>query len=211
MRRFFYILTACLLYLLLSSESCNSNRHNSFIAHDAELTRAAEDLKNEFKSDELTEKSLDAFEVKAKQKLVDLSDYLTIYSAKSTDESFRTQARQMIRDLFASENVWINELLLNESDRKDILINDFLNQKFGYNSMNLTFDSIQISEPFHKSKELNYAGSLRFSRSLKAMTSTDTLIAAPVRMEVEIFVSKVKKAFGNDTLLVWNVSLGNIQ
>lgn len=211
MRRFLYILTACFLYLLLCSDSCNSNRQDSSVAQEAALTREVEDLKNEFKSDELTLKSLDAFQVKAKQKLVDLSDYLTIYSAKSTDESFRTQARQMIRDLFVSENVSINELLLNEPDRKSILINDFLNRKVEYNFLNLKFDSIRISEPLRLTNELNYAGSLKFSRFLKTGTLTDTMITAPAKMEVEIFVSKVKKAFGNDTLQVWNVSLGNIQ
>ena len=211
MRRFSYILTACLLYLLLCSDSCNSNRQDRSVEHEAALAQDVEDLKNEFKSDELTEKSLNAFEVKAKQKLVDLSDYLNIYTVKSTDESFRIQARQMIQDLFISENVRINDLLLNEPDRKDISITDFLNRKFQYNLLNLKFDSIRISEPLHRTNELNYTGSLKFSRFMKALTSTDTLIVSPTKMEVEIFVSKVKKAFGNDTLQVWNVSLGNIQ
>ncbi|HAQ18646.1 MAG TPA: hypothetical protein DCR40_05340 [Prolixibacteraceae bacterium] len=210
MRKFSYILVVIIGYLLLSSKSCDSGQQNSAAMHETELMRDMEDLKNEFESDELTEKSLNAFEIKAKQKLVDLSDYLVIYTAKTIDESFRTQARQMIRDLFASENVRLNGLLLNESDRKGFLINDFLNKKSGYNSIDLKFYSIRISESLHRINEMNYAGRLRFSRFLKAETSTDTLIIEPAKMEVEIFVSKVNKAFGNDTLQIWNVSLGNI-
>jgi hypothetical protein len=209
MRRFLYILTTCLLYLLLSSESCNS-RQDSAASQEAELTKDVAVLKSEFESDELSEKSLHAFEIKAKQKLVDFSDYLNIYTVKLTDESFRTQARQMILDLFISENIRINCRLLNEPDRKDIPVNDFLNEKFGYDFLNLKFDSIRISQPLHLKNGLNYSGSLRFSRFLETRTSSDTLIKAPAKMEVEIFVSKIRKAFGRDTLQIWNVSLGNI-
>ncbi len=209
MRGFLYILTACLLYLLLSSESCNS-RQDSAASQDAELTKDLSVLKSEFESDELSEKSLHAFEIKAKQKLVDFSDYLNIYAVRPTDESFRNQARQMIQNLFVSEKVRINNRLLNEPDRNDLTVNDFLNEKFGYDFLNLKFDSIRISQPLHLKNGLNYSGSLKFSRILKANTSADTLMTSPARMEVEIFVSKVKKAFGNDTLQVWNVSLGNI-
>jgi len=211
MRRFLYILTACLLYLLLSSESCNSTRQDSSAAHEAELMNAVADLNNEFKSNFLSEKSLIAFETKAKQKLVDFSDYLSIYETKSTDETFRTQAREMILNLFVSENVRINGLLLNEPERKDLLINDFLNRKFEFDSFELKFDSIKISEPLRRMNEMNYTGSLIFFRFQQAGISADTLIAAPAPMKVEIFVSKVKKSFGNDTLQVWNVLLGNIQ
>jgi len=210
MREFSYILAACILYLLLSSESCNS-RQDSSVAKEAELTQAVEVLKNEFESDELSERSLPAFEIKAKQKLVDFSDYLNIYAVKPIDESFKSQAHQMIMDLFVSENVRVNNLLLNEPDRKDIPINDFLKGNFRYKFLNLKFDSIQISEPLRRTNKMNYAGSLKFSRIMKSRTSTDTLITAPAKMEVEIFVSKIKKTFGNDTLQIWNVSLGNMK
>jgi hypothetical protein len=211
MKNFSYILVAILAYLMLSSKSCESDRKDSSEIHEAELTKAMVDLKNEFKSDELSKKSLRAYEVKARQKLVDFSDYLSIYSVKPIDESFRIQARQMILDLFVSDHVRINALLLNESDRESILIGDFLSKNFGYNSIKLVFDSVKIAKPLCRSDGINYAGNLRFSRSLKTYTSSDTLISTPVVMEVEFFVSKIKKSFGNDTLQIWNVSLGSIQ
>ena len=211
MRKFSYILMGCILYLLLSADSCNSNRPESSEMHDVELTKEMKDLKTEFESDALTEKSLTAFEVKAKQKLVDFSDFLAIYTTEPIDELFKSQARQMILDLFITGKVRINDLLVNEPDQKDILINDFLDLKSEYRSMNLKCDSINISEPLHRTKEMNYTGSLRFYRLLEVRTSSDTLIIAPARMEVEIFVSKVKKPFGKDTLQIWNVSLGNMK
>jgi hypothetical protein len=210
MRRFLYLLTACLMFLLLSSESCNSNRQENSAVHDAELTRDMENLKTEFESDVLTEKSLNAYEIKAKQKLVDLSDYLNLYTVKSVDGTFKTQARQMIQDLFVSDRISINGLLLNNPGKKDILISDFLALKFDYSLINLKFDSIQIYKPLQRINDNNYFGSLRFLRYLQAEKSRESLTAEPIKMDVDITVSKVRKAFGNDTLQVWNLYLGNI-
>lgn len=198
------------MFLLLSSESCNSNRQDNSAVHDAELTRDMENLKAEFESDVLSEKSLNAYEIKAKQKLVDLSDYLNLYSLKSVDDTFKTQARQMIQDLFVSDHISINGLLLNDPGKNNILISDFLDIRFDYSLMNLKFDSIQIYKPLQRINDKNYAGSLRFLRYLHAEKSTESLTTGPIKMDVEIFVSKVRKAFGNDTLQVWNVYLGNI-
>ncbi len=45
---------------------------------------------------------------------------------------------------------------------------------------------------------------------LKAFSASDTTIFGPVRMETDIFASKVFKSFGKDTLKVWSVFLGDI-
>lgn len=211
MREFSYILIASVLFLLLSSDSCNSSRQDTSVVRETELSKTASDLKNEFESDELSEKSLKAFEIKAKQKLIDFSDYLNVYTVNPIDESFKLQAYQMIQDLFISKNALISDQLLNAANSKSIPVGDFLNEKYGFDSMKLKFDSIRILEPLHKTDGMKYAGSLQFYRFIQAKTMTDTLIIAPSKMEVEIFVSKVKKVFGNDTLQIWNVSLGNLK
>jgi hypothetical protein len=213
MRKFLFIFVAILAYLVLSSKSCGSDEKDDAAKKDVELAKTKVSIKNEFESDDLSKKSLKAFEFKAKQELVDFSDYLGIYSDKQVDGSFKSQARQMILDMFISDSVRINNLLSNEPEHKNIPIIGFLNSDFGsgYNSLAFTFDSITIARPLRRVDDLNYKGSLSFSRRLKACSSSDTVFTGPVRMEVEIFASKVFKPFGKDTLQVWSVYFGEIK
>lgn len=212
MRKFLFIFIAMLAYLVLSSKSCGSDEKNDTAKKEAELAKTKVNIKNEFESDDLSKKSLKAFEVKAKQELVDFSDYLGICSDKQVDESFQSQARQMILDMFVSDSIRINSLMFNEQDGKNLLIEEFLdlNSSFDNNSMAFTFDSITVARPLRRVDDLNYKGSLSFSRRLKACSISDTVLSDPVRMEAEVFVSKVYKLFGTDTLQVWGVFLGDI-
>jgi len=213
MRKFLFIFIAILAYLLLCSKSCDSDERDDAVSQEAELTKTKERIKNEFKSEDLSKKSLRAFEVKAKQKLIDLADYLSIYYDKPIDKSFKNQARLMIQDLFISDSVQINSLLLNESEAKNIPINKYFSSGFGsgFNSMVFTFDSIEVTTPLRRIDDFNYKGRLSFSQHVKTCSSADTVFTVPVRMEADIFASKVRKPFGKDTLQVWSVFLGEIK
>lgn len=213
MRKFIFIFIVSLAYLVLSSKSCGTDEKDDAAKKEAELIKTKARIKNEFESDDLSKKSLKAFEVKAKQKLVDFSDYLGICSDKQMDESFKNQARQMILDLFISDSIRVNGLLINEKEENNIPINKFLNSDFGYgnNSMDFVFDSIEVEKPLRRTDEFNYVGNLNFSRRVKVYSPSDTLCTGPAKMEVEILASKVKKIFGADTLQVWGVFLGNIK
>jgi hypothetical protein len=213
MRKFMFIFVAILAYLVLSSKSCGTDEKDDAAKQEAELIETKASIKNEFESDDLSKKSLKAFEVKAKQKLVDFSDYLGICSDKQMDESFKGQARQMILDMFISDSVRINTLLLNEPDKKNIPINEFLSSRLaaGYNSMDFLLDSIEVVGPLRRIDDNNYKGRLSFSRLVKACSASDTVLLSPARMEADIFASKVYKPFGTDTLLVWSVFLGEIR
>jgi hypothetical protein len=213
MRKFLIIFIAILAYLVLSSKSCGSDEKDDAAKKDAELAKTKVSIKNEFESDDLSRKSLKAFEVKAKQELVDFSDYIGICSDKKVDESFKSQARRMILDMFVSDSTRINSLMFNEQDGKNFLIKESLDMISStvYNSMAFTFDSIEVVKSLRRVDDLNYKGSLSFSRRLKVISANDTVITGSVRMEAEIFASKVFKPFGKDTLQVWSVFLGEIK
>jgi hypothetical protein len=213
MRKFLLIFAAIMAYLLLCSKSCDSDEQVNAASKEAEVTKAKEAIKNEFESDELSRKSLRAFEAKAKQKLVDLADYLDIYTDKLIDESFKDQARQMILDLFISDSVLINNRLSGENDEIVLPVREFLKTELAsvYTSADFMFDTLEIAAPLRRIDDLNYIGRLSFSRMVKMCNSTDTLIAGPGKLEAEIFVARVKKSFGSDTLLVWKVFLGEIK
>jgi hypothetical protein len=77
--------------------------------------------------------------------------------------------------------------------------------------MDFIFDSIEVARPLRRIDDLNFRGSLTFSRRLKACSDSDTLSTGPVRMEADIMVSKVYKPFGPETLQIWSVFLGDIK
>lgn len=213
MRKFLIIFCALLAYLALSSKSCGSGEKEEATNRKAEIAKTRVSIKNEFESDDLSRKSLKGFEAKAKQDLVDFSDYLNICSDNQLDSSFRNQARQMILDLFISDSVRISGLLINGQDKKIIPLVELLNFKTAGDiaSMDFKFDDIKVTESLHRTDEYNYKGRLSFSRQVKAFTASDSSTYSAARMEAEIIVSKVDKVFGTDTLRVWGMFLGEIK
>ena len=213
MRRFLYIFAAILAYLALSSRSCGSDEPEEAVSPEAALVQSRDSIRHEFSAEDLSRKSLRAFELQAEQKLSDLADYLNINFNDSLDLPFREQARRMIRDLFLSDSVKINLLLFNEKKGNSLSLMEYLNLvpgPAGY-SKTILLDSIEIERPLRRTDEFNYTGHLSFSRQIKTCSPGDTTTTAPLRMEVEILASKVSKIFGKDTLQVWGLFLGEIK
>jgi len=210
MRRFYYILMAFLMYMLLCSKSCVNERKENTASPETQLFQARSEIKKEFESDYLTDRSLRAFEVKAKEKLVDLTDFLKIYSDAGMDESFKKQSIQMILDLFVTDGILINSQLVDESVVKMVSVRSFLKTTSGTGFSKIILDSLKITEPLHLTSDSQYTGSVRFSRKIARISEKDTLLSPPVDMQADIFVRKIKKSFGKDSLQVWKVSLGKI-
>jgi len=211
MKRFLFIVIASVAYLLFSSRSCGPEQKDESALHEAELIQERKDIRNEFESDDLSQKSLRAFEVKAIQKLVDFSDYLRIYSNKQMAESFKDQSRLMIGDIFISDSIQISHFMFLEPGKKNLTLSAFLDNVAMGNFCETKFDSIHVSEPFRQVGEFKYEGKLSFSARLKGCTSKDTILIKKSKFEADIFALKVNKSFGNDTLRIWSVFLGNIR
>jgi len=210
MRRLYYILMAFMMYMLLSSKSCVNERKENTASPEEQLFHARSEIKKEFESDYLSDKSLRAFEVKAKEKLVDLTDFLKICSDAGMDESFKKQSIQMILDLFVTDDILINSQLVDESFVKMVPVRSFLKTTSGTGFSKIILDSLKITEPLHLTSDSQYTGSVRFSRKIAQISAVDTIVSSPASMQASFFVRKIKKTFGKDTLQVWNVSLGNI-
>lgn len=213
MKRYLYIMLAVLAYVLLSSKSCESTDEEVAQRNEARLMETVERMQDEFESADLSEKSLRAFEVKAGQKLIDLADYLDICFDKPLDASFKNQARRMIRDLFISDSVEIGNLLSKELGGKNMTLGEFpgIDTVPDYNSIDFTFDSVEITKPLRRTDETTYKGALTFYRSAKFYSSSDTTDTTVDRMQVDILATRVNKTFGADTLRVWSVFLGSVR
>ena len=212
MRKYLYIFCALLAWLVFSSRSCVPVSEQ-MISEKTVILEAKESIKSEFESDDLSQKSLRAFEEKARQKLIDFADYINIYFDESIDTIFKAQTHRMIRDLFVSDSVQINRTLFHKKDKGSILLIKFLEEKpsVGYQSIRFNFDSINIIEPLHRTDDYYFQGKLIFSSQIGISDSSNTAFIKQHDMEIDIIASKVHKTFGADTLQVWGVFLGDMK
>jgi hypothetical protein len=213
MKRYVIITCSVLAFLLFCSKSCETTENENAAREEISFKATLDSINKTFEADYLSEQTLRAFEVKAEQKLVDFADYLQIYADKSLDESFKDHARQMILDLFISDSIHIKISISKEEKEMNLTIKEFLRiaSASGSNVMGVRIDSLEISEPLHRIDDGRYAGSLKFSQRFKGSSSTNNSLTQSQRKTVDIIAAKIKKQFGNDTLQIWQVCLGDIR
>jgi hypothetical protein len=213
MRKYLIISVSLLAFLLFSSKKCDPPENEDAAREEIAFKATLDSINEVFEADHLSEQTLQAFEMKAKQKLVDFADYLQIFSDKSLYESFKDHARQMIHDLFVSDSVLINLKVSDELKEKDLTINEFLKVISASGSITtvVIIDSIEISERLQKVNDNRYAGSLQFSYQHEISSDPNFALTGSVCKRVDIIVTKIRKQFGSNTLQIWQVCLGNIR
>lgn len=213
MKRGTLILLVITAYLILSSKSCDSDREHNAGLQKAKTEQTKERIREEFETETLTDQTLRAFELKAKQKLVDFADYLSIYYNKKLDKALKDQTGQVIAGLFASDKTVIQSFFPQKNSSRGYPLTEFLKHDFmpAYSSVNVLIDSISIETPLQSTGNDLFKGTLAFHRSLEAFSLDDTLIISRDKLKADIIAQKVNKSFGSDTLQVWGVFLGNIR
>ena len=97
MRLFTQILSFLMLLVLLTAENCGGpNESYKAELKEKQISDAYLNIENEFIKDELSTEDLNAFEIRAIQKLKDLSDYINIHADTSISVQFRKQAKQIM-------------------------------------------------------------------------------------------------------------------
>ena len=183
MKRFVIIISSFIAFLVLCSKSCETPEDQNTGKEDAELKATLDSINSAFSADQIL------------------------------DESFRDQARQMLIDLFISDSITIFLNIIDEMFEKPISISDFLQNGTGSAGKisKFIFDSIALSEPLHRTNELNYSGILKFILTIEKSSSANSGLTLTVNKEVDIVATKVRKQFGSDTLQIWQVYLGDIR
>ncbi len=211
MTKLFKISTIIFVLFVLCAPSCEDEQESAN-REEAILTEAKKNILKEFETDYLDEASLFAYEVTAKQKLSDFSDYLHMMMDTSLEMSFRIKAGEMIKKTFQSENV---SLRLDKEEKKTrpefevhLLIKDGLENKLKLPPFSV--DSIIVHEPLHRIGNTTYSGILRFSQNFTD-PSQPGLIINSIRRNTDVYVVKEDKIFGADTLKIWSVRLGEIR
>ena len=169
------------------------------------------EIEKEFEAPTLQKENLIAFEQRAKEKLMDFSDYINIYTNATYDASFRDQAKKMVMDQFYVE-AKIKSSIINPKKEETYSLSSFLAKfpKLDFEFTQLMLKDIEISESLKYLDSETYTGSISFSRELLGISGQDTVIVSKDLDKIEIILNRTDKIFGNDTLKVWAVQLGNL-
>lgn len=170
-------------------------------------------IREEFKTEHLTDINREAFEERAKEKIIDFADYLSIYSTKAYDTLFRQQARQMMVNLFINHDALITISMSGQDILKantlETLIHDIYTNEF--NLVELKIINPEIYELLHTEETAKYVGKIKFSHELLGISSDDTLLLDSGTNQIDIITVKINKTFGNDSIRIWEVLLGDMR
>ena len=212
--RSLHIIALLSAFFISSSESCDSTAEEEQRRKKERLHQKIEIIKDGFESDYLTETAKIAYEEKAKQKLVDFSDYFTIYSDKSMDTLFRQITGKMMLDLF-DKDVTKLELKLDDDENRCRMnnIEELLERlpDSEYDILQLKIDTIQTYKAIERINETTYVGILSYIQSVEGIMDNDTTLVDVITMRSDFYVRKISKNIGMESKRIWKVFLGNLE
>ena len=204
MKVFVKILTYLMLLILLSAGTCNEG--GNYISSEERASLTFKKIEGNFTGNQLLPGELSAFEIKALQKLRDISDYMKIYADSSYPQTFRKQSRQMIQTNFKNDADLLdfyNHLELREDTVNDLLIAKGIEGKF-----NAELESIVISKNLGRESDSVYDGEISFLHRINSVITGDTLAIKSDKFRINIILEKIRKDFGDNTEDVWSVLFG---
>lgn len=213
MKGFAVSIFSLLAFLLFCSKSCETDGKQGAGNKESELMSTLDSITGLLSAEKPSGPTLRLLEVKARQKLADLSDYLQIFVDSSLDGSFRAHAGTMISDLFISDSVRISLVFIAGTTEQCMSLHDLLRSGPGRpgHALKFTFDSIVLEESLHRTDDRSYTGRISFIQQYRDPSSSSREISFSVKKEVDITAEKVAKTFGSDTLKIWSVLLGDIR
>ncbi len=155
---------------------------------------------------------LRAYEETARQKLSDFADYLKIISDTSLNIIFREHAAEMANRLFENVDADIRHWAETYSENDISTLKELLAKSL---SEGLTFwiqpEQINVAEPLTARNDSTYSGKLSFyQKCIPFDVRKPTQPILPMK-SINIHVIKKIKSFGDESLIVWEVYLGNFK
>lgn len=204
------ILILILLYVLCSSRTC-TEEDNVKQANEEKLLAASRDsIRTAFQIGQLRDVHLEAYEETAKQKLSDFADYLKIASDTSLDPVFREQASEMIRRIFDSGESeitrWSSGYPQNDISTLNQLLEKGLSQGMPVWAQP---NQIKVLKSLTEVNDSTYSGRLSFYQNWIPFDIRKPPVQISELREVDVHVRKRVKAFGDESLTIWEVCLGN--
>ena len=200
MKQIIKILNCLMLLFLLTAEDCGPGYKESTPVDNRNTF--FEEIESDFIKDELSSETLQAFEKKAEQKLMDLNDYLNIYADPKTSKEFRIQAKEMISKFFMADydiELYFNKLGLAE-DTVDIILVDVTDGSW----IESGIISIITEKSFSRISAPEYAGITLIKQQI---INKNSGLKKEINIPIRTKAIKANTKFGNETLEVWKVFL----
>lgn len=195
-----------MLLFLLTAEDCGNI--NKQAPREEKQVDVFQVLESEFLNDDLSSDELQAFEIRAVQKLNDLIDYLNVYADTALASEFRIQSKNMIEKVFYKKDDFGNYLQILS------FVEDSVKSKLNYldETINLRteIDSVRIIQPLQKKNNSLYSGEVQFYQSIYKTDNSDKVIIKSGRQNLKMVVVKSEKQFGEKTQLVWEIFLAGL-
>jgi hypothetical protein len=173
------------------------------------------EIKDDFESEYLFEDRLMVYGERAKQKLVDFTDYLNLYSCKDLDTLFKQQVRDMIYRLFYDKEAVVQLSVVpgNGTGHTQKNLTELLNsiEKSTYREIEFRITDLKIVEPLSLESIDRYTGKIGCGFRISGITEKDTTLLYEEAKRVKIITTRTSKQFGADTaLLIWQVFLDEV-
>jgi hypothetical protein len=211
MGRIFSISAYIFSMVILCAPSCRDEMEGAG-QEEILLRETRDEIRKEFETEYLTETSLFAYEAAAKQKLADVAGYIRVLADSSLDMSFRSKAGEMIEKIFLSGTTGLAIMDDMNKSGERIEVQNLIKEGLAdaLIPVPLYFEMIRIGQPLHRMNDTTYFGTLNFTQTFRDPSKPDQLLNS-VSSNAEIFVIRENKSFGNETMKIWVVRLGEIR
>lgn len=216
-RKILYILLIVPGFILLTAESCGPDaKIDREALLKAEQDTALMEIKNAFESEYLFDDRLLAYGEMAKQKLLDFTDCLGLYSDKNMDTLLKLQVKDVSYSFFYDKEVMLQISLDapgktgNEDHNLAGLLAEL--EASDYQSVDFKVFDLKTIEPLHLDSIDRYTGKLGCRFKITGHTDKDSLLLSETTNRVKMIVTRTGKKFGTEpSLLIWQVFLDEIE
>lgn len=204
MNRILQIIAAFALLLILGAPSC-VNEEERKVFEEARLQREIDKIYSEMESQDLSDSILLIYQIEAKRKLMDMSDYFQLLSDTSLAMSIRNKAADLIRIHFISEYAQVELNPLNKESGPLPLSSFLKNELDKKTPLKFIIDSIIVTEDLVKIDDETYRGEIGSHQNLQQIGM------ASIEKNTVFYLIKRDKLFGADTLRIWEIRFGDIK
>lgn len=179
----------------------------------AQDARSGVRLEEEFSTSELQLKQVQAFEIRAVQKVHDFCNYIQLVSDKNYDEKFRTHSKKTALNLFHASTCTISDGGANGTV-EGVEIEAYFDAIYQLKNQKVIGEAsqINISNDLILNENGDYIGSITFQLQLAFYDQKDRLTKTETtQKEVGIVLTRKNKTFGDVEKLIWVVNLCDIR
>lgn len=212
-----HMVLSILALILLASKSCESDpgidQEAGSYNEEEYILRS---IKSEFETAYLTDEKLRVYNETGRQRMQDLTEYLSLYASRDMDSSFKPQIKNMIFNLFYDSTALVQLNFLQEvnktgtNENLSVFLQEIENTK--YQSVLFSSSDLRIVDPLHLEKDGRCTGILDCHIRISGIMNHDTVMLYQGRKQVDIIAVVAEKHFGDDkSLNIWQVFLDQVR